>query len=315
MTGIVDHPQFDPEVEALLREIAEDPRSNLLRVPRPMASRALVEDVPIVSVATAGLTKAERHLAIVHREELSYLLRCAAWKRLTEGEDTWFVVSRSLPDGTEVPVPSLDSVRRDARALIDDPPPDVSQLGAMELIERCVSSPLEAWPTVQQFASASLRIAPSCKARVNAAAAEIAFRRPMSALQALSYCAPRIQSTSEWVSWWTARARAFSVMGRTADAMVCHERAADAMPGHFAIMVALTIDDLLIGTEADIRRRLRMFDDAAAGTNPAVGLEFTRLRTDRQRGPTRFQPEKIRLAKRLVPELSHLGRQVVDAIL
>jgi len=65
---------FDPEVEALLREIAADPRSKLLRFDRPRTLRGLFPAHP-VGAGAPGLGKAERHLLDVHRVELAWALR------------------------------------------------------------------------------------------------------------------------------------------------------------------------------------------------------------------------------------------------
>jgi hypothetical protein len=66
---------FSPRLEGLLREMAADPRSSLLRVPRPARLGVVLERRPLVGMATAGLTLAERELVRAHREELAMLLR------------------------------------------------------------------------------------------------------------------------------------------------------------------------------------------------------------------------------------------------
>lgn len=65
---------LDPEIDGLLREIAADPKSKLLRVRRPVDVRVFAETRPAIGVATAGLTKAERHLVQAHREEVAHKL-------------------------------------------------------------------------------------------------------------------------------------------------------------------------------------------------------------------------------------------------
>src|SRR5436189_4868215 len=68
---------FDPELEELLREIAADPGSRLLRMPRSTRPRDLLAIPEPVTRARAGLSVAERHLIEVHRDELAHLLRRA----------------------------------------------------------------------------------------------------------------------------------------------------------------------------------------------------------------------------------------------
>lgn len=313
MTNVVDHPQFDPEIEALLREIAADPRSNLLRVPRQKAARALVEDVPIVGVATAGLTKAERQLAIVHRHELSYLLRCAAWKRLTEGEDTWFVVSRSLPDGTEVPVPTLDSVRSEARTLIDAPPPDVSHLGALELLDRCVSSPFEEWPTVQQFAGASLRIAPSGMARVNAAAAILELGQPRSALLCLELAESSLPDDLSRSSLWSTRSRALFASGEKRDGLRALECAIAFVPCHPGLMIDRFML-ALVSTNVEFAR-VALLAMAESAREPQLERECNRLRTRIDRSEWALDEQCFETARRLLSSAPLPGQKVIDVVL
>jgi len=71
------------EVEALLVEIAADPRSNLLRVERSAALPELFAKRPPVSSGAAFLTRCERHLVDGHRDEVATVLtRMAAFAAL-----------------------------------------------------------------------------------------------------------------------------------------------------------------------------------------------------------------------------------------
>jgi len=76
-------PLLDPEVEAILREVAKDPDSVLLRVDRPKELRVLVEGGDTVVRGKTGLSLAEKQLLEVHRDEAAYLLRLAYY-RLSE---------------------------------------------------------------------------------------------------------------------------------------------------------------------------------------------------------------------------------------
>lgn len=66
---------FHPEVEALVAEIARDPRSCLLRIDRPQRPIRLDEIGEALSSQTPGLGLAERELLDLHRVEFSRLLR------------------------------------------------------------------------------------------------------------------------------------------------------------------------------------------------------------------------------------------------
>ena len=65
---------FDPMLEELLREVATDPNSCLLRRPRKRAYRALYTTTEAVSEKSTWLTLPERHLVQYYREEVAWLL-------------------------------------------------------------------------------------------------------------------------------------------------------------------------------------------------------------------------------------------------
>lgn len=67
-------PRFDPEITALLDEIAADPASNLVRPLRPREWHDVPGITAPISPREPDLTKAERHLVEVYREEAAYLL-------------------------------------------------------------------------------------------------------------------------------------------------------------------------------------------------------------------------------------------------
>lgn len=76
--------RLDPEIEELLREIAPDPKAQMLRARasrRELGLSALTEPILASSVS---LTKAERHLLRAYREEVAWLLRQAAVRALME---------------------------------------------------------------------------------------------------------------------------------------------------------------------------------------------------------------------------------------
>lgn len=65
----------DLEIESLLLEMLNDPRSRLLRATRAQAALTRLEWDPRVSSTAPGLTKAERRLLEGYREEAALLLR------------------------------------------------------------------------------------------------------------------------------------------------------------------------------------------------------------------------------------------------
>lgn len=68
-------PLLEPALEELLREVAADPRSNLLRVDRPSLLKGPFDHDPMVRESCTGLRSAERELLRVYRQELGLALR------------------------------------------------------------------------------------------------------------------------------------------------------------------------------------------------------------------------------------------------
>lgn len=162
------HPlQLDPEVEEILREVAADPRSKLLRVQRPTSVRALTEQVPTVGVATAGLTVAERHLVQTYRAEVAYALRLAAWYRLAQSDHFKAGFSRQARGPSNLhAVPTRGEVESVARSapVQCDPATRTAQL----LIDSCARVGSGEWPSVTVLLEAAQRLCPSLEAAVNA---------------------------------------------------------------------------------------------------------------------------------------------------
>lgn len=79
--------ELDPEMKALLREIASNERARLLRVPRGRAMACLFERSPRVGLFAPGLTSAEVKLLERHREELAHLLLRVYYERYLQNAD------------------------------------------------------------------------------------------------------------------------------------------------------------------------------------------------------------------------------------
>jgi hypothetical protein len=170
---------FEPEVEAILREIASDPRSSLLRVSRPRHLLGLFERYTNVGPQTVGLTAAERHLLQVYRNEVARLLGDVCRRRLVSGERP---LNRSLTVDSDLVIPSEAENRERSRALqpfageLDEP--DVESL-----LERCASGDPTRQPSVTALAAAMARLVPSDSAR-GLAGLDLALRgQPRAALR------------------------------------------------------------------------------------------------------------------------------------
>jgi hypothetical protein len=159
---------LDPRTEELLREVAADPSSCLLRVPRREVEEALTRTDYRGLSSTVGLSAAERELLRTARAEVAYWLNVVCFRRLTEDEETRVYTSRvtegdrlfsaqSLAEqqlGLEWLKASQGSSGPEFTTTLDD---------ALQLLgDNKQTAPIEA------LASLSVRLAPSFSARLYA---------------------------------------------------------------------------------------------------------------------------------------------------
>ncbi len=161
---------FDERIEELLREVAADPKSCLLRVPRPAQVGVVLGRRPGVGVATAGLSSAERELVALHRGELAYLLRKLAVVRLFESPKAATSRVRTCYSGAARLATDrhewVDAVRSKLEGLEAERPADPGR----ELLERCVYDPDSiGYLDVTDVAAAANLLDPTDQARIYAA--------------------------------------------------------------------------------------------------------------------------------------------------
>lgn len=152
-------PWIDPEAEALLLEVAKDPRSRLLKVERPRAlSKVVASGGDLLVKHKTGLTNAEKKLLEVYREEAAYLLRLAyfeLWQRAGVEHNQGRAISEARDEPLQVGVSNLASLLLSIRATPElNGPIDKEIKHALALI----SMPSTRWVPLAQ---SSLKFAPS----------------------------------------------------------------------------------------------------------------------------------------------------------
>jgi len=146
---------FDPELEGLLREIAADPRSRLLRIPRSPRPRDVLAIPEPVSRARAGLSLAERHLIEVHRDEAADVMRRACLVRFFIDPQRSIYVHRSKSVGESIHVDTPDELQQRASNNILDARTSNVHIDGLSLIEACTSHDLGGTISITQLARAS----------------------------------------------------------------------------------------------------------------------------------------------------------------
>lgn len=155
---------LDPGLEELLRAVATDPDSTLLRVPRPERLRGLFERADPGRISSVGRTVAERALLDTHRAELAWLLGEAAMTRLIAGEGDMRFMTHFEPSGRERhPLNSTelaDRLQRLPREFELEP-----SGRALAILDTCVSEPGQERPTPRALASLAFSCQPTSRAR------------------------------------------------------------------------------------------------------------------------------------------------------
>lgn len=174
---------INPEIEGLLREVAADPDSCLLRLPsdslRRGARRAELPD----RAGLTGLRPAERELLRTWRRETAYLLLVACYRQQVTAPEHKHLVHRVSFDGRltrflDRPWARLGSTRLGL-------PSESALCQALALLAKCASPDGKRWPSVFELASAASRIEPSTASRNYAALDLILNGRPSSGVRML----------------------------------------------------------------------------------------------------------------------------------
>lgn len=163
--------ELHPEVEGILREVAAQPGSVLLRVPRGKELRTLREDTALASPTDSALSRAERHLVAVYREEVAFALRQAAWYRMvTHGPRSLLVYTRVTPT-QQVAVPSRKLVASSATLALAFRGETQGYLDMTTVLERLAGPSAVASDGAVFLLASAHRFVPSVRGRILAGSA------------------------------------------------------------------------------------------------------------------------------------------------
>jgi len=299
---------LDPRTEELLREVAADPSSCLLRVPRREVEEALTRTDYRGLTSTVGLSAAERELLRTARAEVAYWLNVVCFRRLTEDEETRVLYSRVADGGSAINAPSVEvvghacgEIRENSLAI------DLGEDAAIELLANAVSDSAPR-VSVDALAAASLRLSPSFVARHYALQVIVGQRRASVAHR----LAVALSTTS---AARTDRAYSSAILGTSLwslgqlhGARDAYGAAAETMPTHpefalRALSMAICCDD------SDGVRRWSRAVDAHPNNLAAVSAVTTSIRAV-DKGAFKHAAAR---ARRLIAEGDTATREVLDA--
>jgi hypothetical protein len=299
---------FDPEVETILREVASDPRSSLLKVPRPAHLKGLFERYTNVGPQTAGFTTLERHLLQVHRSEVARLLADVCRRRLAVGNPT---INRSLTVDTEVRIYEERELQDRARSMqaadVEPRDPDVE-----DLLARCVSGELSREPTVAELATAMARLEPNDTARVLAGLDLTMRGSPRAALELYRNVLNGAPSPLMESITWDNIGRAQSLLGAGDLALASYRRSATCgLPRSAPALVWFWLAVTRMQHSEAIRAGT-LLNELVLPEHGSIEWYRSSLILRRDSGFWSSTPEMQALARRVTDELGGAAGRLVD---
>jgi len=237
---------FDPEVRILLEEAVADPQSYLFRIPTERISVWMGGREEGVSSQSSGLTKRERHLVEVWREEAAELLLEACRRRLAAvpiEESYGYNLQTTSFFGFE------ERCKRLALNSFGESPPPALEGFASEAIPG------------SQLAAASLRVAPRDEARI--------YMAVLLRLEgALGTAKRTIHRTLDLTLTNAIRSYALTQLGQyllesmeSSKALECYELSAELDPDRVVPAINSFVTAIEVGIPEKIRDHAKRFSD------------------------------------------------------
>lgn len=304
-------PIFSPEVEELLHEIAREPDSILLRVPREKVPAMLMETRSPIGPMTAGLTSAERELVRVHREEFAFQLRQACWVKLATSEEGNAYLNRRLGLRGEIPTPALEHVQhaleieyRKGQALGVSPPQE----------ETPSWNPLtpEAWPNITAACAVAHRMVPAYQNWMYASL-DWAFRNSLrTAMETLTSGLSNGTAVLGQVHAYIAFCE--DHRGNLRSSLDSWKLAVELCPDRGDFLPSQLVMALRIGSDNDIASADRACQAVLQGQHLIVTGFVHRMSKPYRQGHWRTEPQLVKAIQRWMTRLSDPGRTIAGSM-
>lgn len=243
--------RLDPSIEAILREVARDSGSALLRVPRAQVVPTLLEERRTVGPASAGLSLAERELVQVHRNEVAWLLREACAYGLTEGPNTKGRFVRFPSSQSDRP--GVEAIARRARNERECCEVGEDTNIAFELLGRCVDDIPHGRLKISKLAAASYRLQPTEQARLLAGAALAFESSPLAAIRSLRAVVDHTSNRQSLCSAWSIIGMAFAAVSEPKSAHTAYRLACAVRDGQISPVFNRLLFATQVGNRDDVR--------------------------------------------------------------
>ncbi|MFN0242646.1 MAG: hypothetical protein ACKVWV_07105 [Planctomycetota bacterium] len=306
-----EHALLDADFEALLREVAANPRSSLLRVERPRMLPELFDERVHLGSQRAGLTSAERHLLQVHRGEVAWLLREACMIKLIEGPRNRRYVSPYSGPGKKVELLSDRQLARRVDESEDASRDSIECLDGLELLQRCVADRVGEEPNVAELATASLRLEPSDQARLMVGLDLTNRGAPRSALELLRRFMDDEPSDLYAAIALEYMGRAFTDINPS-KAFDAYKRSSEQPCGRVWSLLSRQVFGFQLGIRDDALVSSRMLAEHMSERDPVIDLFVDALTHGRRMHEWSPTPVGLDLARSLQDSLNAIGRRVAD---
>lgn len=259
---------LDPEFEEILRKVASDPGSALLRVPRPQRIRGLFERVEPATALSTSWTKYERHLVQVYRAEMADLLRQACRIKLFDASRSrWHSSPRRTPDQRRAEPSEL---AKDVARSAVEPLESEEFRNARALLEQCVTDFRGLEPSVADLAEASLRLEARDEARVMAALDYAQRDMPRAAIQILERVIAELPRSEILMCAWNNLGMAWSMLQETGKAFESHVEGCSIVADRAELWMNRLLFGIQLGLAEDVRRSARTLDDLISEDDPLI---------------------------------------------
>jgi len=304
---------LEPEVEAILREVAADPDSGLLRVERRKAARELMQRTPGVGPATAGLSAAEREIVTVHRAEVATVLRQAAWTQLCRIDSSTQLVSKHLAGGKNIESLSVREVQQRATVAAATHSLATPDRDTFEFCAHNLTGPAHKWPMPLSLCAASHRLLPTNQARLLGGLSLMLQAQPQGGVALMRSVCNNSPSHEHLVAAWINVGLAWSIVGGFHQSLEAYEHASRLDQSRtiaFAYTVALALQcgSKARGIQASVRLA-EMVDEA----DVVIDWYVSSLRSRRSAYLWRPTPLSQQLLAHARSEFTGPGRRIADA--
>lgn len=277
------HEIMGPDLERLLLEAAADPRSQLLRAPRPARVEDLFERQGVMRPSATGLTNLDRHLLAVHRAELADLLLRGCDVLLSEDSEARLRIHRCKNATQDREFEAWDDLANDARGVSDQPQsrkPVVDGRRIVLALAGCSTD--ESKPALTRLALAANRLQPSSRAKAWVGFDQALHGQDATAVRVLNELLAHC-STLETASASLANlGMAHSNLGRYPEACRAYRTSFERDPTRATALVGWLHYAIQSGATEEARTAARILDDVVPDPRPTF-LDLLRSYDERRR--------------------------------